>query len=95
LLSSGSAGRTEFGHHAAAGLAPSALARLLARRPEVVAVALERRGLDAVDVLDVVQPVGGDLVEGDAGRGGSAATSFSRASIKRRSSTIAALSNRS
>src|SRR3954469_14556096 len=34
----------------------------------VVAVALERRGLDAVDVLDMVKPVGGDLVERDRAR---------------------------
>jgi len=55
----------ELGEHAAAGFAPPALARGLGRGPEHVAVAAERRGLGAVDVLDVVQPVGGDLVEGD------------------------------
>src|SRR4051794_18956131 len=54
--------------YAAVGLPPAALARRCGRRPEDVAVAAECRGLDPVDVLNVVHPVGGELIEGDRAR---------------------------
>ena len=62
----------ELAHDASAGAAAAALARAAAGRPEHVAVALERRRLDPIDVLHVVQPDTGQLVEGDRGTGGRA-----------------------
>jgi hypothetical protein len=62
----------ELAHDPSAGAAASALPRAVAGRSEHVAVALERRRLDPVDVLHVVQPGSAELVEGDRGTGGRA-----------------------